>query len=93
MGSFCELFTRASCAMGLLLSLVATVGVASEPLAYVGFDAATQSPAARDGLGLAESLRHAYLIAGLSSNAGEACCKLGRWDEAEPAAGRTPKWK
>ena len=39
--------------------------------------------AARDGLGLAESLRHAYLIAGLSSNAGEACCKLGRWDEAE----------
>ena len=27
--------------------------------------------------------RHAYLIAGLSSNAGEACCKLGRWDEAE----------
>ena len=39
--------------------------------------------AARDGLGLAESLRHAYLIAGLSSNAGEACCKMGRWDEAE----------
>ncbi len=39
--------------------------------------------AASEGMGLAESLRHAYLIAGLSSNAGEACVRLGRLDEAE----------
>jgi tetratricopeptide (TPR) repeat protein len=38
---------------------------------------------ARLGLELAEPIRDAYSVAGLASNAGEACYYLGRLDEAE----------
>lgn len=39
--------------------------------------------AAVEGLSLARPLGNPFLIAGLSSNAGEACCHLGRLEEAE----------
>jgi tetratricopeptide (TPR) repeat protein len=38
---------------------------------------------AEPALSMAISMQHAYLIAGLSVNAGEACLKLGRLDDAE----------
>jgi tetratricopeptide (TPR) repeat protein len=38
---------------------------------------------AREGLALAEAIRHAFLIAGIATNAAEACLKLGQLDEAE----------
>lgn len=50
MGSLCERIGRATSAMALLLSLGTRTSLASEPLAYLGFDPATQSAAARDGL-------------------------------------------
>jgi tetratricopeptide (TPR) repeat protein len=46
-------------------------------------DALTQAQA---GLAIAESLRHTYLIAGLASNAGEACYYLNQPDLAEQYA-------
>jgi tetratricopeptide (TPR) repeat protein len=38
---------------------------------------------AREGLVLAEAIHHAFLIAGIATNAAEACLKLGQLDEAE----------
>ncbi|MGH9818039.1 MAG: tetratricopeptide repeat protein, partial [Candidatus Acidiferrales bacterium] len=38
---------------------------------------------ARQGLAVAEQMRHAHLIAGLAAAAGEACCHLNRLEEAE----------
>jgi tetratricopeptide (TPR) repeat protein len=43
---------------------------------------------AEPALGTAIAMQHAYLIAGLSVNAGEACLKLGRLDDAERHAMR-----
>jgi tetratricopeptide (TPR) repeat protein len=37
----------------------------------------------REGLALAEAIHHAFLIAGIATNAAEACLKLGQLDEAE----------
>ena len=38
---------------------------------------------AEPALATATAMQHAYLIAGLSVNAGEACLKLGRLNDAE----------
>jgi tetratricopeptide (TPR) repeat protein len=43
---------------------------------------------AQRGLRVAQSINHAYLIAGLSLNAAEAHFYLGQWDEAERQAGQ-----
>jgi tetratricopeptide (TPR) repeat protein len=57
------------------MNLAAACIVASEPKR-----ALTE---AEPALSIATAMQHAYLIAGLSVNAGEACLKLGRLDEAE----------
>jgi tetratricopeptide (TPR) repeat protein len=57
------------------MNLAAACIVASEPKRAL----AEAEPA----LSIATAMQHAYLIAGLSVNAGEACLKLGRLDEAE----------
>jgi tetratricopeptide (TPR) repeat protein len=57
------------------MNLAAACIVAGEP--------ARALSEAEPALSMATAMQHAYLIAGLSVNAGEACLKLGRLDDAE----------